>query len=157
MSERPPKALQAEEVTPRIGSNYPPDLAKAVAGRAKRVLGDRFGLDQFGVNHVTLEPGAASSHRHWHEREDEFVFVLSGEITLHDDDGFHVLKPGMCAGFKAGTANGHRLVNRSAAPASYLEIGTRSSDERSHYPDTDLKAWKTGGKWHFSRKDGSEL
>jgi uncharacterized cupin superfamily protein len=157
MAEKPPMFLEAAALPPRVGSNYPPDLATAVAGRAKRVLGDRFGLSQFGVNHVTLEPGAQSSHRHWHEVEDEFIYVLSGEITLRNDEGEHRLTPGMCAGFKAGVANGHCLVNRSGQPASYLEIGTRSPTEAAHYPDIDLKAGKTGGKYWFTRKDGSPL
>lgn len=157
MAEKPLVALAASEVAPRAGSNYPPDLAKVVAGRTKRVLGDRFGLDQFGVNHVTLEPGAQSSHRHWHEVEDEFVYVLSGEIMLRDDHGEQRLTPGMCAGFKAGVMNGHCLVNASTSPATYLEIGTRSLTESAHYPDTDLKAGKVDGKYWFTRKDGSAL
>jgi len=157
MAEKPPAALWANEIAPRVGSNYPPDLAKAVAGRPKRVLGDKFGLTQFGVNHVTLEAGAASSHRHWHEVEDEFIYVLDGEIILQDEAGEHVLKPGMCAGFKAGVANGHRLVNRSEHPATYLEIGTRSPNERATYPDADLKAEKQNFKWAFTRKDGASL
>ena len=149
--------LDAVSVEPRAGSNYPPDLAVAVAGRAKRVLGDKFGLTQFGVNHVTLAPGAASSHRHWHEIEDEFVYVLEGEVTLRDDDGEHLLTAGMCAGFKAGVENGHCLMNKTERPATYVEIGTRSADERGHYPDADLKAVKTNFKWSFTRKDGSPL
>jgi uncharacterized cupin superfamily protein len=157
MAEKPPVFLVAEDVVPRVGSNYPPDLAKAVAKRAKRVLGDKFGLDQFGVNHVTLEPGAASSHRHWHEVEDEFVYVLSGAITLRTDEGEQVLTSGMCAGFKAGVPNGHCLVNNTNEPAAYLEIGTRSQTESAHYPDIDLKAGKTDGKYWFTRKDGSAL
>ncbi len=157
MAEKPPMFLDAQSVAPRIGSNYPPDLAKAVAGRAKRVLGDKFGLTQFGVNLVTMEPGAQSSHRHWHEVEDEFIYVLDGEVTLRNDEGEHRLTPGMCAGFKAGVPNGHCLVNLSAAPATYLEIGTRSATETAHYPDTDLKAGKTDGKYWFTRKDGSPL
>ena len=144
-------------VPPRVGSNYPPDLAKAVAGRAKRALGDRFGLTQYGVNHVTLEPGSASAHRHWHEVEDEFIYVLTGEIVLKDDDGEHVLTPGMCAGFKAGVPNGHCLINKTSQPATYLEVGTRSPTETAHYPDTDLKAVKTDYKFAFTRKDGSPL
>jgi uncharacterized cupin superfamily protein len=157
MAERAPTALTAIDVAPRIGSNYPPELAKAVAKRAKRVLGDTFGLSQFGVNHVTLEPGAASSHRHWHEVEDEFVYVLTGAITLRTDEGEQLLTPGMCAGFKAGVPNGHCLVNTSGEPATYLEVGTRSATESAHYPDIDLKGVKRDGKFTFTRKDGSAL
>lgn len=145
------------DVAPRVGSSYPADLAKAVAGRAKRVLGDRFGLAQFGVNHVTLAPGAASSHRHWHAVEDEFVFVIEGEITLRDDAGEHLLTPGMCAGFKGGVANGHCLVNWSGRPAVYLEVGTRSAQERATYSEADLAAEKKDHKWTFTRKDGTPL
>lgn len=157
MADGKPATLAAISVEPRAGSNYPPDLAVAVAGRAKRVLGDKFGLTQFGVNHVTLAPGAASSHRHWHEIEDEFVYVLEGEVTLRDDDGEHLLTAGMCAGFKAGVENGHCLVNNTERPATYVEIGTRSAGERGNYPDADLQAVKTNFKWSFTRKDGSAL
>ncbi len=104
---------------------------------------------------TTLAPGAASALRHWHEREDEFIFVLDGVITLVDDAGAHELTSGMCAGFKAGIANGHHLVNRSQAPASYLEIGTRSAEEVANYPDNDLRGVKTAGKFSFTRKDGT--
>ena len=107
------------------------------------------------MNLTTLAPGSWSSQRHWHEKEDEFVYVVDGEITLVDDAGEHVLKPGMCAGFKAGSPNGHHLVNRSSVPATYVEIGTRSADEKSHYPDVDMKAAKVDGKWVLTKKDGS--
>ncbi len=147
--------LDAKTVTPRVGTNYLPQFAHVVQGREKRVLGDVFGLTQFGVNLTTLAPGSASALRHWHAREDEFVFVVSGEITLVDDLGEHVLTPGMCAGFKAGVANGHCLVNRSAGSASYIEIGTRSPDESAAYPDVDLKAVKVAGKWAYTKKDGT--
>ena len=147
--------LDAKTVVPRTGTNYLPQFAHVVQGREKRVLGDVFGLTQFGVNLTTLAPGSASALRHWHAREDEFVFVVSGEITLIDDLGEHVLTPGMCAGFKAGVANGHCLVNKSAAPASYVEIGTRAAEESTEYPDVDLKAEKRAGKWSYTKKDGS--
>ena len=147
--------LDAKAVVPRTGTNYLPQFAHVVQGREKRVLGDVFGLTQFGVNLTTLAPGSASALRHWHAREDEFVFVVSGEITLIDDFGEHVLTPGMCAGFKAGVANGHCLVNKSAAPASYVEIGTRASEESAEYPDLDLKGEKRAGKWSYMKKDGT--
>jgi len=102
----------------------------------ERQLGRATGIDQFGVNHVTLGPGDYSSLRHWHEGEDEFVFVLSGELVLIDDNGEHALGPGDSAGFKAGVGNAHHLANRSSAPAIYLAIGTRKrGEERIHYPD----------------------
>lgn len=155
MAEKPPVALNAADIAPRVGSNYPPELAKAVAKRAKRVMGDKFGLTQFGVNHVTLEPGAWSSHRHWHEVEDEFVYVLTGTITLKTDEGETILTPGMCAGFKAGVANGHCLVNATEEAATYLEVGTRSPTEVAHYSEIDMRAEKKDGKFGFTKRDGS--
>lgn len=157
MADAKPVVLKAADVEPRIGSNYPGSLAAIVAGRQKRVLGDKFRLDQFGVNLTTLTPGSYSAHRHWHEREDEFIYVIDGGITLVDDAGEHLLTSGMCAGFKAGVPNGHCLVNRSKFPATYLEIGTRSPDECATYPDVDMKAVKTNGKFSFTKKDGSGL
>lgn len=155
MADRGPSYFRVIDLPSRASTNYPPSFAAAVAGREKRVLGEPFGLEQFGVNLTTLAPGSASSHRHWHEREDEFIYMLDGEIVLTDDAGEHRLTVGMCAGFKAGVANGHCLINRSNAPATYLEIGSRSLEECSTYPDVDLKGVKSGGKWSFTRKDGT--
>ncbi len=155
MADSAPSFVNAADLPSRSGTNYPASVAAAVRGREKRVLGDPFGLDQFGVNLTTLAPGAASSHRHWHEREDEFIYVLDGEIVLLDDAGAHRLTAGMCVGFKAGVANGHCLINKSNAPATFLEVGSRSPDECSSYPDIDLKGVKAGGKWLFTKKDGS--
>jgi uncharacterized cupin superfamily protein len=155
MSEKRPAAIVAGAGDAHTSTIYPPRYAAAVAGREKRVLGDAFGLTQFGVNLTTLKPGAWSSQRHWHEREDEFIFVVDGEIVLIDDAGEHVLTPGMCAGFKAGVSNAHHLVNKSAGPASYVEIGTRSPEERSHYSEADMQGVKKDGKWTITRKDGT--
>ena len=150
-----PSKLDPKTVTPRTGTIYPPEFAGPLKGREKRALGDVFGLTQYGVNLATLAPGSWSSQRHWHEKEDEFIFVVEGEITLIDDAGEHLLKPGTCAGFKAGVANGHHLVNKTKAPVTYLEIGTRSADEVAAYPDVDMKAVKTDGKFVLTRKDGT--
>lgn len=155
MAEKPPSAVRALDVAPRISTIYPPPYAAAMAGRAKRALGDQFGLSQFGINLTVLAPGAASSERHWHETEDEFIFVLDGEAILIDDTGEHLLQPGMCAGFKAGVPNGHKLVNRSAAPVTILEVGTRSNGDRAHYPEADMAAEKVDGKFRLTRKDGT--
>ena len=155
MSDTFPAALDATAIAPRFGTIYPASFARELQGREKRALGDSFGLTQYGVNLTTLPPGCWSAQRHWHEKEDEFIYVLSGEITLVDDAGEHVMTPGMCAGFKAGVANGHRLVNTSSAPATYLEVGSRMEGEKSHYPDVDMKAEKTDGRWTITRKDGS--
>src|SRR5215475_15503207 len=111
---------------------YPQEFRKVVDGREKQKLGNVVGLTQFGVNLTRLRPGAASALRHWHENEDEFVYVLEGEIMLIEDGGETLLKPGDAAGFKAGVANGHHLVNKSQADAVYLEIGTRAPSERGH-------------------------
>ena len=144
------------------GTAYPEPYAEAVRGRARVRLGDAAGLTQYGVNLVTLPPGVASSHRHWHAQEDEFVFVLTGELTLEEDDGSHTrtwaLRAGEAAGFPAGRAVGHRLINRSGLEATYLEIGTRAADEVSTYTDeaVDMQAVKeAGGDWVIRRKDGT--
>jgi uncharacterized cupin superfamily protein len=154
MAERKTTAIAAQ-VAPRIGSGYPKQFAEVCATRRKHPLGDVFGLTQFGVNLTVLPPGCWSSQRHWHELEDEFVYVIEGEITLVDDAGEHLLKPGMCAGFKAGVTNGHHLINKSDRQASYIEVGTRAPGERAHYSEVDMKVERAGdGSWRFLRKDG---
>ena len=157
MAEGRASVLRATDVPARSTTIYPAPYAAALAGRAKRALGDAFGLTQFGVNLTELAPGAASSERHWHKSEDEFIYVLEGEVTLLDDAGEHLLTPGMCAGFRSGVPNAHKLVNRSSAPALYLEIGSRSEGDRVHYPEADMAAVKTGGRFHLTRKDGSSF
>lgn len=149
--------IRATDVAARSSTVYPPEFAPVVSGRSKRALGDQFGLTQYGVNLTVLAPGASSALRHWHEVEDEFVYVLEGELMLIDDAGTHALSAGMCAGFKAGVANGHKLENRSGSPASYLEIGTRSAEETANYPDVDLLGIKSGGRFAFTRKDGTPV
>ena len=130
--------IEIAKATVRTKGAYPHPYAGVTDGREKAALGNMAGLTQFGVNLTRLKPGAASSLRHWHEHEDEFVYVLEGELVLIEDDGETVLKPGDCAGFKAGVRNGHHLVNKSQRDALYLEIGTRAAAERAHYPDVDL-------------------
>lgn len=149
------RIADSRDVEARRGSIYPHPHHEHLEGRLKRKLGDLVGISQFGVNLVTLEPGAWSSQRHWHEKEDEFVYIIAGEATLVTDDGEHKLGPGMFAGFPAGEPNAHRLANNSQAPVIYLEIGTRSPDERAEYPDVDMKAHKVDGKWVFTRNDGT--
>jgi uncharacterized cupin superfamily protein len=138
----------------RRGTIYPAEFAKGFEGRIKRALGKAGGLTQFGVNLTTLEPGAMSAHRHWHAKEDEFIYVLDGELTLVTDAGEEVVRPGMAATFPAGEANGHMLVNRTSAPATYLEVGTSSADEDVDYPDIDLRMQRRGGKVVFLHKSG---
>ena len=150
-------ARRAEDAEPRLGSPYPAQFQKEIAERAKYPLGDLFGLDQFGVNLTELPPGAASSQRHWHSAEDEFIYVLEGTPTLVTDDGDELLGPGDCAGFKAGAPNGHCLVNRAGSTVRYLEIGTRRPDiDACEYPAIDMRLEPDGtGRRRFVRRDGT--
>jgi uncharacterized cupin superfamily protein len=152
-----PKALKATEAPKREGSRYPAPHNEICKGRTKHILGDVFGLTQFGVNLAVIQPGAWSSQRHWHEEEDEFIYVLDGEIILSDDDGDHVLTPGMCAGFKAGNGNGHCLKNLTDKPVTYLEVGTRSSNEQAWYSDIDMKVSILDRVSKYTKKDGSSF
>jgi len=142
------------KVPVRSGSGYPAPFQAEHKERHKKPLGDVVGLTQFGVNLTRIAPGAASSLRHYHEQEDEFVFMIEGELVLVENDGETVLKPGDCAGFKAGSGNAHRLVNRSAADAVYLEVGTRAARERVHYPDVDLHLQRDDKSARWLHKSG---
>ena len=142
------------KVPGRRGTVYPAPFAQGFDGRLKRALTQALGLTQFGVNLTTLEPGAMSAQRHWHAMEDEFVYMLTGELTLVTEDGEKILKPGMAAGFPKGEANGHQLINRTRAPATYLEIGTRSSDDDVVYPDIDMLGHKRDGRYRFTHNTG---
>jgi uncharacterized cupin superfamily protein len=133
---------------------YPAPFDRVVMGRIRKRLGNAVGLDQFGVNLTTLKPGAASALRHWHEREDELVYILEGEVVLIEDEGETVLKPGDAAGFKADSRNGHQLVNKSQRDAVYLEIGTRSKHERVDYPDVDLMVVRDDSGMRYTHKNG---
>ena len=147
--------IDLSKLETRVGSpNYPAPFKPVCAGRHKTALGNAVGLSQFGVNLTRLEPGAASALRHWHENEDEFVYLLEGELVLIEDDGETMLKPGDCAGFKAGVANGHHLVNKTNRDALYLEIGTRAATERAHYPDVDLVLERDARGMRFLHKSG---
>ncbi|MCW3473656.1 cupin domain-containing protein [Limobrevibacterium gyesilva] len=142
---------------PRL-SGYPADLMAKIGGREKRPLGDLFGLTNFGVNLTRLPPGAASSLRHAHARQDEFVYILEGTPTLVTDAGETALQPGSCAGFRAGTGDAHTLVNRSEADVVYLEVGDRSLGDSVTYPDDDLAgSHGPDGIWRYTRKDGTPL
>jgi uncharacterized cupin superfamily protein len=151
-----PVAVVAAEAPARNKpSNYPEPFASRVAGRTKRPLGDLFGLSNFGVNLTRLAPGAVSALRHAHSRQDEFVYILEGCPTLHTDEGRTRLAPGMCAGFKAGTGNGHCLINETGDEVVYLEVGDRTAGDEGVYPDDDLKATRVDGSWTFAHKDGT--
>ena len=135
-------------------TSSPPPYDRIVVGRERKRLGNAVGLDQFGVNLTTLKPGAASALRHWHEREDEFVYILQGEVVLIEDDGETVLQAGDAAGFKANGRNGHHLVNKSDRDVVYLEVGTRSKHERVEYPDVDLMVVRDDAGMRYTRKNG---
>jgi uncharacterized cupin superfamily protein len=150
-----PIAVVATDVPVRTRpSIYPEPLASRVVGRDKRVLGDLFGLSNFGVNLTRLAPQSMSALRHAHSKQDEFVYVLQGKPTLVTDEGKTQLAPGMCAGFKAGTGNGHHLLNETSADVVYLEIGDRTAGDEGTFPDDDLKVNLVEGKWQVAHKDG---
>ena len=152
---RSPIAINAADAPLRTRpSNYPEPFAARMVGREKRPLGDVFGLTSFGVNLTRLAPGAVSALRHAHTKQDEFIYILQGHPTLCTDAGRTPLVPGMCAGFKAGTGNGHHLINETSDDVVYLEAGDRTPGDEGSYPDDDLKASMVNGKWQFVHKDG---
>lgn len=156
------KPVSATAIPARTSTIYPEPFAAATQGRAKRALGNVFGLDQFGVNHTTLAPGSASALRHYQTYEDELVYVLEGTPTLETDEGQTLLSPGDVVGFKGGVRNGHRIINLSDDPAVILEVGTRRPDvDEVEYPDDDLRLVRNpdrsdgAPKRIFTRKDGT--
>lgn len=153
----PAVSITASDAPPRSRpSNYPEPFASRMAGRRKRPLGDLFGLTNFGVNLTCLPPGGVSALRHAHSKQDEFVYILSGRPVLITDAGETLLSPGVCAGFRAGTGNGHHLVNRTIEDVLYLEVGDRTANDSVTYPDDDLQAvLGAHGKWQFAHKDGA--
>jgi uncharacterized cupin superfamily protein len=154
-------ALDPMSLAPRTGSGYPEPYRSRVLPREKRALGDSLGLTRIGINHTTLPPGKESSMRHWHTLEDEFIYVLSGEVVVKTDGGEQVLTAGMCAGFPASvdgkTGDGHQLINRGSEPATYLEISNRAKGDQAFYPDVDLKFNGVDASPMFTRKDGSRF
>lgn len=147
-------ALDPQSVEPRRGIGYPEPFRSRMGDRAKRRLGDACGLTRFGVNLVTLGPGGQSALRHWHTLEDEFVYVLSGEVVLITNAGEQVLPAGMCAGYPAGSKDAHHFVNRGAIPALYLEIGNRIEGDNAFYPDDDLMWCENENGAYPAHKDG---
>ena len=148
-------AFDPAAVPARTGSAYPEPFKSRVSSRRKQRLGDALGLRNFGVNLTTLPPGAVSALRHWHTHEDEFIYVVSGELVLVTNAGEQRLSSGMCAGFPAGKPDGHCLVNRSGMDAVYLEVGDRRPEDAVTYPDDDIAGRATPQGRHFTRKDGT--
>jgi uncharacterized cupin superfamily protein len=150
-----PKRINPADLPARTGTFYPPPYDEPCRARERRVLGDAAGLTQFGVNQLRLAPGVWSSQRHWHLKQDEFVYVLEGEVVLVTDAGEEVLKAGDCAGFKAGEEDGHHFQNRSASDAVLLEVGTRVAGDGAHYPGIDLMHPPGGIPAMYTHADGT--
>jgi len=157
MSEKKSPAIDPATVAPHVGTGYPPPYKAGVDARERRALGDVFGLANFGVNLTRLPPGCASAQRHWHKLQDEFIYIVEGTPILETSAGEQELRPGMVAGFPAGVADGHRLINRTARDVIYLEIGDRAPGDEVDYPDVDMIGRDIGGKWKFTRRDGGEF
>jgi len=147
-----PKRVDLNSVPVVVGSGYPAPYDKPCAARARQRLGEKAGLTDFGVNLMRLPPGTWSSQRHWHAADDEFVFVVDGEVVLITDSGEETLRAGDSAGFKAGVKDGHHLQNRSSRDAVVLEVGSRKEQDEGEYSDIDMRFVRTGG---FVRKDGT--
>jgi uncharacterized cupin superfamily protein len=147
------KRIDPKATPVSVGSRYPPPYGAPCSARMRNRLGDAAGLTDFGVNLLRLPPGTWSSQRHWHTAEDEFVYVLEGEVVLVTDAGEETLRPGDCAGFKAGLEDGHHLQNRSQADVVVLEVGSRKAEDAGDYSDIDMRFSPDG----FTRKDGSRF
>lgn len=147
--------IDLDTVPLRKGSGYPAPFDAPCAERIRRRLGDAGGLHDFGVNLMTLPPGGWSSQRHWNSHEDEFVFVLQGELILVEDEGETVLRAGECAAFPKDSGNGHHLKNESTTIAVYLEVGSRHPDDVTTCSDIDLMSSNADGR--FARKDGAPV
>lgn len=147
--------IEAGAVAPQSGCSYPEPFKSRMGEMSWRPLGDEFGLSQFGISLETLGPGAESALRHWHTLDDEFVYVISGEIVLRNDDGEFPMTKGMCVGFKAGDKNAHHLVNRSTSDAQYLILGSRVPGDGCFYPDDDLAWFPSESGETAAHKDGT--
>lgn len=145
------KKIDLSALPVHSGSNYPVPFDRPCNAQSTQRLARASGLTQFGVNLTTIQPGAWSSQRHWHTDEDEFVWVVEGELTLVTDAGEEILRPGDCAAFKRGDPDGHHLINRTDRPAKVLEIGTASESDACHYPDIDMIAGENG----YTHRDGT--
>jgi uncharacterized cupin superfamily protein len=148
-------ALHSMDIEPVSRTGYPEPYRSRVMPREKRRLGDALGLTKIGINRTTLPPGKESSMRHWHTHEEEFLFVLEGEVVLRTDEGEQLLVAGCCAGFPAGAENGHQVINRSTRPAVYLEISNRDAEDSVYYTDSDVDMVVLRG--NMTRRDGGPL
>ena len=149
-------AFDPAEVPESNSTTYPEPLRAANQKRYNRRLGNHAGLKNFGVNLTRIAPGGQSSYRHAHSTQDEFIYVLEGEVVMESNAGAQTLKPGMCAGFPAGTGDAHRFVNRTSADVLLLVVGDRSANDVVTYPEVDLYGKLAGdGKYRFTRKDGT--
>lgn len=146
--------IDIDKIQIDISTGYPAPHNKAVVGRSRKRLARAAGLTHFGVNLCTLKPGAASSQRHWHEKEDELVYVLEGEVVLCEDGGETILRPGDAAAWKAGVPDGHCLINRSNHDAVFIEVGTRAQAERAHYSDIDMMVLRDEHGARYTKKNG---
>ncbi|OFX04201.1 MAG: hypothetical protein A3D94_12255 [Alphaproteobacteria bacterium RIFCSPHIGHO2_12_FULL_66_14] len=156
MPERP-IAVRVVDLPAHTGTDYPPPHDAPCRQRRRTALGNEFGLSQFGVNILELPPGTWSSQRHWHERQDELVYVLEGEVVLVTDEGETILTQGMTAGFRAGVSNGHHLVNRSIALTRVIEVGTRTTEEVAHYPDIGMMVRDNADGSNYFATDGRPM
>ena len=149
--------IRRADVTPQSGTSYPPPHDAGMGRNRWWHLSRAVGLSQFGAAFEELPPGAQSSHRHWHETEDEFLYVLEGSLTVVENDGDHVLVPGDAAGWPAGTPNGHTLRNHTDQPVRYLIVGARAATDRCHYMEIDMLYTRDADGERFTRRDGSAI
>ncbi len=150
------KRIDPDTLPRSTGTNYPAPFNAPCQRRERIRLGDAADLSQFGVNQLRLSPGTWSSQRHWHSHEDEFVYVLQGEVVLVTEQGEEVLRAGDCTGFRAGVANGHHLQNRSQADAVVLEVGSRDPDHDAvDYPDIDMVCVPVESAHGYTHRDGT--
>lgn len=149
-------AIDLYDIKTETGNGFPEPFGSTLGPYIGRALDQHFDLTKFGVSVEVLPPGSQTALRHWHEEVDELVLMLTGELTLVNDDGRTPMRPNMCVGFKAGTPNGHHLINESAQDATVLVVGSRGRHDNVHYPDDDMQ-WlqNSDDKWIAARKDGS--
>jgi len=157
MGEKEMPKIEIAQIPAQQIASYPKEFASVISGREKQKIGEAAGLTQFGVNITRIKPGSASALRHWHEQEDEFMYLLEGELVLRENAGETILQAGDAAAFKAGSGVAHCLVNRSGHDAVYLEVGARAESERVHYPDVDFMMERDSTGRRYFRKSGEPI